>query len=277
MTAILSVTDLQVDLQHRQSLSPILRGVSLSIQSGQVHGLVGESGAGKSMLAKSILGILPQAARIRSGSIKFGNVELTGLDRRARRKMSSRHIAMIPQNPMTSLNPVHRVGRQMSDVLRLHLELGRKQAVQRSLELLSDVQIRDPQRVIQQYPFELSGGMQQRVLSAIAFSCRPELIIADEPTTALDVTVQRQILQLIKRLQANSGTAVLFISHDLGVVAKTCDVVSVIHDGAVVECQLADRLFRQPQHDYTKTLLDQTASYYRFDSRLAESGAAFSS
>ncbi len=268
MSTILDVSALHIDARHKQTFSPVLTGVDLEIHPGQVHGLVGESGAGKSMLAKSILGILPPSATVRQGSIRFAdNVELIGLSKKMRRRYASRHIAMIPQNPMTSLNPVQRVGRQMSDVLRLHMGFSRNQATQASLKLLEDVQIRDPERVMRQYPFELSGGMRQRALIAIAFSCKPELVIADEPTTALDVTVQRQILQLIKRLQGEFGTAVLFISHDLGVVAKVCDFVSVIADGEIVERQKVSPLFNQPRHSYTQKLLKATAHYYHFNSK----------
>ena len=256
MSTVLSIDDLRLDIHHEGRLLPVLDGVNLSVQAGQVHGLVGESGAGKSMLAKSILGILPEAAEIQAGSIQFGEAQLIGMDKKVRRQLVSRHIAMIPQNPMTSLNPVRRVGRQISDVLRLHLNVSRRQAEARSLDLLNEVQIRNASRVMHQYPFELSGGMRQRVLIAVAFSCHPELIIADEPTTALDVTVQRQILQLIKRLQAEFNTAVLFISHDMGVVAKICDVVSIIQNGKVVECAATDKLFDYPQHPYTKAMLE---------------------
>ncbi len=255
MSAVLDIQKLHLNLRHKETVSPILAGVDLSIEAGRVHGLVGESGAGKSMLAKAVLGILPESAEVRSGSIRFSGIELIGIDPKARRKLASRQIAMIPQNPMTSLNPVRRTGRQICDVLQLHLKLTRRQAAERSLELLDAVQIRNPARVMRQYPFELSGGMRQRLLIATAFSCRPELIIADEPTTALDVTVQRQILQLIKRLQAEFGTAVLFISHDMGVVAKICDFVSVIRDGSVVECQAVRPMFENPSHAYTKNLL----------------------
>lgn len=255
MNAVLDIRELSLGVYHEGSISPVLLDIDLEVKAGQVHGLVGESGAGKSMLAKSILGILPDSAVIEGGSIKFSDVELIGLNKNRRRQFAGRYIAMIPQNPMTSLNPVRRVGRQISDVLRFHLNLNRQQAEKRSLELLNEVQIRSPSRVMRQYPFELSGGMRQRVLIAIAFSCNPELIIADEPTTALDVTVQRQILQLIKRLQAEFNTAVLFISHDIGVVAKICDVVSIIQNGAVVESESAATLFAEPRHPYTRSML----------------------
>ena len=270
MSSILEINGLDLVIQHKHRSTLVLSGIQLSIQSGEIHGLVGESGAGKSMLAKAIIGILPGSSSITAGSIRFGDTELIGLDRKERRVVASGQITMIPQDPMTSLNPVRRVGKQMCDVLHLHLGLNRQEAEEKSLCLLEDVQIRNPHRVMRQYPFELSGGMRQRVLIAMAFSCNPQLIIADEPTTALDVTVQRQILQLIKRLQADSETALLFISHDLGVIAKICDVVSVMYDGSVVEWQNIENLFEGPQHPYTCRLLETTSEYYRYDKRMSD-------
>ena len=270
MKSVLTIRGLNLEIRQNGRQSTVLRKINLDIRRGQVHGLVGESGAGKSLLGKAVLGILPSSSSISRGSIHFGSDELTGLDRNRRRLLASRYIAMIPQDPMTSLNPVRRVGRQMCDVLRLHKGLRRKAAQEQAVQLLNNVQIRDPLRVIRQYPFELSGGMRQRVLIAMAFSCEPDLIIADEPTTALDVTVQRQILRLIKQLQTESGTALLFITHDLGVVAKICDFVSVITEGRIVEQQAIEKLFREPQHSYTRTLLATTSEYYQYDYRMSD-------
>lgn len=269
MNSVLSIRNLKIEIHQYGRVSTVLRNINLEIQRGQVHGLVGESGAGKSLLGKAILGILPSSSSISSGSIHFGSDELTGLDRNQRRLLASRHIAMIPQDPMTSLNPVRRIGRQMCDALQLHKGLRRKEAQEQAVQLLNNVHIRDSLRVIRQYPFELSGGMRQRVLIAMAFSCKPDLIIADEPTTALDVTVQKQILRLIKQLQTVSGTALLFITHDLGVVAKICDFVSVINEGQIVEQQEIEKLFQEPQHSYTRTLLATTSEYYQYDYRMA--------
>lgn len=266
MKPILNIDDVHLEVRQNHLAITVLSGVDLSINIGEIHGLVGDSGAGKSMLAKAILGILPAATEIRSGEIQFDRKDITRLDRKRRRHLASRHIAMIPQDPMTSLNPVRRVGKQVCDVLQLHMGMSRAEARQETQRLLDDVQIREPETVMRKYPFELSGGMRQRVLIAIAFSCKPELIIADEPTTALDVTVQRQILQLIKHLQMNSATALLFISHDLGVVAKICDRISIMQSGRIVECQSAESLFDQPQHAYTQSLLETTSKYYQFDS-----------
>ena len=265
MNPVLNISDLHLGIQQKRKYLPILQGVDLRIKPGQIHGLVGESGAGKSMIARAVLSILPGSTSIRSGSIRFKDIDLIGLPPKERRLLASKHIAMIPQDPMTSLNPVRRIGKQICDVLRLDAKLEKKVAEEQALQLLQDVRIREPQRVMRQYPFEISGGMRQRVLIAIAFACKPELIIADEPTTALDVTVQRQILQLINLLQSESGTALLFISHDLGVVAKICDFVSVIDEGKIIEQQSVETLFENPQHDYTRKLFETTAHYYSMD------------
>ena len=265
MNPVLNISDLHLGIQQKRKYLPILQGIDLRIEPGQIHGLVGESGAGKSMIARAVLSILPGSTSIRRGSIRFKDTDLIGLPPKERRLLASKHIAMIPQDPMTSLNPVRRIGKQICDVLRLDAELEKKAAENQALQLLQDVRIREPQRVMRLYPFEISGGMRQRVLIAIAFACKPELIIADEPTTALDVTVQRQILQLINLLQSESGTALLFISHDLGVVAKICDFVSVIDEGRIIERQSVETLFDNPQHDYTRKLFETTAHYYSMD------------
>ena len=253
-------------LRLRISGSPpawLLRDVSFSVARGESVGLVGESGAGKTMVSRCVLGFAPANATISSGRIVFDGRDITGLPASQRRHLLGRDIAYIPQNPMTALNPVERIEPQLTDVLRMHLDLSRAQARQRALELLDDVHLRQPQRVLRQYPHELSGGMRQRVLIAIAFACRPKLVIADEPTTALDVTVQKQILRLIREMQMHSGTAVLFISHDMGVVAKLCDQVHVMHGGRVLESASADDLFARPQHDYTRALLAATPRFDR--------------
>ena len=259
MTPLLELRDLHVAIGHQR----ILRGVSLSVEPGRVLGLVGESGAGKTMVSRVILGILPRNARIESGSVSFGGRDITHLDEHARRQLLGKEIALVPQNPMTALNPVARIEPQIVDVLRLHLQLSRAMARQRALELLHAVHLRDPERVLRQYPHELSGGMRQRVLIAIAFACKPRLIIADEPTTALDVTVQRQILLLLKELQHTSGTGILFITHALGVVSKVCDSVAVIHGGRILETGSVQQVFMQPRHAYTQALMAATPRYDR--------------
>ena len=255
---ILDINSLYLDIHQ-----PILRGVSLQIRGGEVHGLVGESGAGKTMVGKCVLGLLPEHAKITHGFIDFDGHELLKIRSAERRELLGRDITLIPQNPMTALNPVKRIEPQIMDVLQLHLGMSAPAARRRAAALLNDVHIRDIDRVLRQFPHELSGGMRQRVLIAIAFACKPKLIIADEPTTALDVTVQRQILRLIKELQANSNTAILFITHDFGVVAKICNRVSVIHSGRILEANSATELFKRPQHPYTRALLAATPRFDR--------------
>ncbi len=260
---ILSVRNLHLAIAGRRRHTPILRGVSLDIAPGEVHGLVGESGAGKTMIGKVILGIQPSRAVVTGGSVRFGGRDITHLPERERRRLMGRGLGLIPQDPMTSLNPAGRIGGQIADVLRLHLGMDRAAARARALELLNDVHIREPERVLRRYPHELSGGMRQRVLIAIAFACRPKLIVADEPTTALDVTVQRQVLALIKEMQAQDGASILFVTHDLGVVAKTCDRVTVLHGGRVLEAGGTRRIVEAPQHDYTKALMAATPRHDR--------------
>ena len=259
MSALLGIRDLHVQIGG----APILRGVSLALEPGRVLGLVGESGAGKTMVSRVVLGIQPANARVTGGRVEFEGRDITRLDEHRRRHLLGREIALVPQNPMTALNPVERIERQIGDVLRLHLGLSRGACRARSLELLRAVHLRDPERVLRQYPHELSGGMRQRILIAIAFACKPKLIIADEPTTALDVTVQRQILWLLKELQQTSGTAVLFITHDLGVVSKICDDVCVIYAGRILESAPVADLFERPQHAYTQALMAATPRYDR--------------
>ena len=207
------------NLSAVSAAGPILRNISLTLHKGEAMALVGESGAGKSAIAKAVLGILPAAIKITSGEIFFGQEDLLKLSFSRIRELLGVHIALIPQDPLTSLNPSRRIGDQLTDGLRLRAGLSNSAATTQAIELLNDVQIRDPQRVLKCYPHELSGGMRQRVLIAQAFSLNPQLIIADEPTTALDVTVQKQVLRLIRQLQRNHGTTLLFITHDLGVVA----------------------------------------------------------
>jgi dipeptide transport system ATP-binding protein len=254
MTATLTVEGLKVAIGGAN----VLRGISLEVEPGEVRGLVGESGAGKSMLGRAVLGLLPANATILSGHIAFEGRDLLAMGESERRSLLGRRIALIPQDPMTSLNPVKRVGAQISRLLRHHLGLSRQAALVRATELLTEVAIREPERVLSLYPHEISGGMRQRVLIAMAFACDPSLVIADEPTTALDVTVQRQVLQLVERLRKRHGSAVLFITHDLGVVAKICRSVSVLHAGRVLEeGETADVLMR-PRHAYTRALLAAT-------------------
>jgi peptide/nickel transport system ATP-binding protein len=252
----------------RDGNRPILRRVSLAVGTGEVHGLVGESGAGKSTIAKAILGIVPSQVRIADGRIDFEGRDLLSLSARELREILGRDIALIPQDPSTALNPARRIDAQMTDGLRLKRNLLTSEARRRARALLEEVQIRDPDRVLKSYPHQLSGGMRQRVLIAAAFALEPKLVIADEPTTALEVTVQKQILRLIRSLQERHGTSVLFVSHDLGVVAKICDRVTVLYMGKVVEQGTTAEVLNSPRHAYTKALLAANPRYDRPDTGL---------
>ncbi|UFZ01675.1 ABC transporter ATP-binding protein [Bradyrhizobium ontarionense] len=254
MSAVLEIDNLHVAIGSAN----VLRGVSLRVEAGEVRGLVGESGAGKSMVGRTIFGLLPAKAAITAGRVSFEGRDLLAMPDRERRDLLGRRIALIPQDPMTSLNPVRRIGAQIIAVLQLHLKLSKRAAGDRAAELLAEVAIRDPARVLQLYPHELSGGMRQRVLIAMAFACDPALVIADEPTTALDVTVQRQVLQLVERLRQRHGAAILFVTHDLGVVAKICRSMTVLHAGRVLEDGLTSDVLVKPHHAYTRALLAAT-------------------
>jgi dipeptide transport system ATP-binding protein len=258
---VLEIEDLHLEIANRRQRLSILRGVDLAVPAGGIHGLVGESGAGKTMIGRTVLGIQHPAARVTQGHIRFNGRDITHLSEKQRRPLLGRSMSMILQDPMTALNPVLRIQTQITDVLRHRLAIEGREARARALDLLEAVHIRDPERVLRQYPHELSGGMRQRVVISIAFACEPKLIIGDEPTTALDVTVQRQILRLIKEMQARTGTAILFITHNLGVVAKLCDSVSVIYAGRVLETARTEELFAAPQHPYTRALFAATPRY----------------
>lgn len=252
----------------RDGNKPVLRRVSLAVQPGEVHGLVGESGAGKSTVAKAILGIIPSQVKVTGGRISFEGEDLLSLPARELRALLGRDIALVPQDPSTALNPARRIDAQMTDGLRLKRGLSAKEARLRARALLEEVQIRDPERVLRSYPHQLSGGMRQRVLIAAAFGLEPKLVIADEPTTALDVTVQKQILRLIRSLQERHGTSVLFVSHDLGVVAKICDWVTVLYMGRVMEQGATADVLERPKHAYTRALLAASPRYDRPDAGL---------
>ena len=255
MSAVLTIENLHVAI----GATNVLRGVNLSVEAGEVRGLVGESGAGKSMVGRAIFGLLPAKAAIGAGSrIRFEGRDLVAMPERERRNLLGRRVALIPQDPMTALNPVRRIGAQVIAILQLHLKLSKRAALSRAAELLAEVAIREPHRVLALYPHELSGGMRQRVLIAMAFACDPALVIADEPTTALDVTVQRQVLQLVERLRQQHGAAILFVTHDLGVVAKICRSISVLHAGRVLEDGPTADVLTKPHHAYTRALLAAT-------------------
>jgi len=252
----------------RDGNRPILRRVSLAVATGEVHGLVGESGAGKSTIAKAILGTIPSQVKVTDGRIGFEGRDLLSLSPKDLRAVLGRDIALVPQDPSTALNPSRRIDAQMTNGLRLKRGLSANQARLRAHALLEEVQIRDPERVLDSYPHQLSGGMRQRVLIAAAFALEPKLVIADEPTTALDVTVQKQILRLIRSLQERHGTSVLFVSHDLGVVAKICDRLTVLYMGKVMEQGSTADVLAGPRHPYTKALLAANPRYDRPDTGL---------
>ena len=239
----------------------LLRDVSLSVAPGEVRGLVGESGAGKSMIGKAVLGILPRAVEVLSGEILLEGTDLLRLAPADRRRRIGATCALIPQDPLTALNPSRRIGPQMTDRLVDILGWSRTKAQDRARDLLAEVQITDPDRVLRQYPHELSGGMRQRVLIAAAFAAEPKLIVADEPTTALDVTVQKEVLRLIAGMQARHGTALLFVTHDLGVVSKVCQSLTVLYAGLVVEDAALRDFFPAPAHPYSRALLAATPKY----------------
>lgn len=258
MSAYLSIRNLCVTLKNG---TPILRAVSLDVAAGQVHALVGESGAGKSMIGKAVLGTLPRALSVTGGEIWLGGVNLLALSAAERRNQIGATAALIPQDPLTALNPSKRIGPQITRRLVDILGWSKSDANARALELLAEVHIPDPARVMRTYPHELSGGMRQRILIASAFAAEPKLIIADEPTTALDVTVQKQILRLIADMQARHNTALLFVTHDLGVVSKVSDTLSVLYAGMVMEDAVMRRFFMRPIHPYSAALLAATPTY----------------
>lgn len=239
----------------------ILRAVSLDVAVGQVHGLVGESGAGKSMIGKVVLGTLPRALEIVSGEIRLDGEDLQLLSPAERRRRIGRKTALIPQDPLIALNPTKRIGPQITKRLVDILGWEKTASHRKAMQLLAEVHIPDPARVMRRYPFELSGGMRQRILIASAFAAEPKFIIADEPTTALDVTVQKQTLRLINKMQERHGTALLFVTHDLGVVSKVCDTLSVLYAGKVVEEAVMRRFFMHPVHPYSRAFLASTPTY----------------
>jgi peptide/nickel transport system ATP-binding protein len=264
---LLSISALNA-VSDRDGGAPILRDVSLNLQRGEVRGLVGESGAGKSTIAKALLGILPRTVRVTGGSVLFEDRDLLALPARDLRNIMGSEITLIPQDPQTALNPGRRIEAQLTDGLKMKRGLSSKEARSRALGMMEEVHIRDPERVLRCYPHELSGGMRQRVLIAAAFALEPKLVVADEPTTALDVTVQKQILRLIRGLQEAHGTAVIFVTHDLGVVAQICDSVTLLYAGKVIEEGPTVDVLSRPRHVYTRSLMAAGPRYDRPDAGL---------
>ena len=254
-TMLLEVTDLHTHFFTPRGVARAVDGVSFELDAGRTLGLVGESGCGKSVTSLSVMRLVAPPGRIVSGSVTFDGRELLALSEDEMREIRGKDIAMIFQDPMTSLNPVFTVGDQIAEAVRLHERVDRHGAWQRAVEMLDLVAIPDPKRRARNYPYEMSGGMRQRVMIAMALSCSPKLLIADEPTTALDVTIQAQILELLARLQSEMHLALLLITHDLGVVAEVCDAVAVMYGGQIVEQGSARQIFKEPSHPYTRGLL----------------------
>ena len=253
--AMLEVRDLRTSFFTPAGEVKAVNGISFNLDSGKVLGIVGESGSGKSVSAYSILQILTNPGRIVGGSIKFKGEELVGAPEKTMRRIRGNKISIIFQDPMTSLNPVYTIGNQLMEAILLHTDRNREQARARAVEMLQLVGINEPEKRLSQYPYELSGGMRQRVMIAMALACEPDILIADEPTTALDVTIQAQILELMQDLQKKLGMAIIMITHDLGVIASLCDEVIVMYAGSVCERGTADAIFYRPAHEYTKGLL----------------------
>jgi oligopeptide/dipeptide ABC transporter ATP-binding protein len=258
--ALLAINDLRTWFETEAGSVRAVDGVSLSVEEGETVALVGESGSGKSVLSLSVMGLVPPPGRMVAGTVSYGGQNLATIPERERRGLRGREMAMIFQDPMTSLNPVIRVGEQIAEPLRHHLGLSRREAAKRAVGLLEEVGIPDPAERARSHPHTLSGGMRQRVMIAMAIACGPKLLIADEPTTALDVTVQAQILDLLRDLQARSGMAILFVTHDLGVVAEIADRVAVLYAGKIVEEASATNLFASPRMPYTRGLLASVPS-----------------
>ncbi len=256
MPPILKVNDLMTVFDTDRGRIKAVDGVSLAIHSGETLGVVGESGCGKTMLSLSIMRLIPSNGKIINGEILFSGNDLLKLSEDEMRERRGRDISMIFQEPMTSLNPVFRVGEQIAEAIRLHQNLSKKQAMEVSVNLLREVGIPDPQKRVRDYPHNLSGGMRQRVMIAMAMSCHPKLLLADEPTTALDVTIQAQILELIYGLKQKSNMAVVLITHDLGVIAQAAEKVAVMYAGKIVEYAAVEALFDHPLHPYTRGLME---------------------
>jgi len=253
---LLQVEELAVSFETPSGTVRAVDGVSLSIERGERVGIVGESGSGKSVTALAILGLVPASGRVTAGRLAFEGEELLTRSERQLQQWRGRHASMVFQDPLSSLNPFLRVGRQVAETLEVHLELSRAAAGRRAAELLAQVGIADAATRLRDYPHQFSGGMRQRVAIAIAMACAPELLIADEPTTSLDVTVQAQILEVLAELSTASGTAVILITHDLGVVAGFCDRLLVMYAGRIVESGPTDAVVAEPQHPYTRGLLE---------------------
>ncbi len=265
---LLEVNDLRTSFFTDAGEVKAVNGISFQLDRGKVLGIVGESGSGKSVTAYSIMQILASTGKIVGGSIKLDGEELVNAGEKKMRKVRGNKISIIFQDPMTSLNPTHTIGHQLTEAILLHTGRNKKQAKERAVEMLRLVNINEPEKRMKQYPHELSGGMRQRVVIAMALACEPDILIADEPTTALDVTIQAQILDLMTSLQKELGMAIIMITHDLGVVAQMCDEVIVMYAGSICEQGTADEIFYNPRHEYTKGLLRSIPTTNTFGQKL---------
>lgn len=252
---VLEINNLKTVFKSRGQEVQAVRGVSFSVGEGEIVGLVGESGSGKSVTMKAVLGILPENAEISSDSLTLNGVDLSKLNEDEYRKMRGKDMTMIFQDPMTALNPLVKVGKQLEEVILRHSNCSKAEAKKKAVEMLDKVGIPTPEQRVKQYPHEFSGGMRQRVLIAMALACEPKLLIADEPTTALDVTIQAQILDLLKELEGEYHTSIVLITHDMGVVATVCSKIAIMYGGLIMEAGTAEEIFYDPKHPYTKALL----------------------
>ena len=266
--ALLEVKDLRTSFFTDAGEVKAVNGVSFELERGKVLGIVGESGSGKSVTAYSIMQILAPAGKIVGGSVKLDGEELIGSGENVMKTVRGNKVSIIFQDPMTSLNPTYTIGSQLMEAILLHTDRNKKEAYARAVEMLQLVNVNEPEKRMKQYPFELSGGMRQRVMIAMALACEPDILIADEPTTALDVTIQAQILELMQSLQEELGMAIIMITHDLGVVAQMCDEVIVMYAGSICEQGTADEIFYNPQHEYTKGLMRSLPSASTAGTRL---------
>ena len=252
---LLEVKNLNIEFHDHLIPETVVYDFDLELKAGEIVGLVGESGSGKSMSALAIAGLLSRRDMHKRGQILFDGLDLLTCERSKLRKIQGNEISMIFQEPMTSLNPVKRIGWQIEESLRIHTELNKEERYQKAIEMMKEVELPDPERLYRQYPHELSGGMRQRVMIAAAMICNPRILIADEPTTALDVTIQAQIVELLKRMNREKQTAILFISHDLSLVKQLCERVLVMKGGYIVETGLTQEVFAHPKEEYTQRLI----------------------
>ncbi len=266
--ALLEVNNLQTSFFTPAGEVKAVNGVSFNLDRGKVLGIVGESGSGKSVTAYSIMQILASTGKIVGGSIKLDGQELVNAGEKVMQEVRGNKVSIIFQDPMTSLNPTYTIGKQLMEAILLHTNRNKQEAYDRAVEMLRLVNVNEPEKRMKQYPFEFSGGMRQRVMIAMALACEPDVLIADEPTTALDVTIQAQILELMKSLQEELGMAIIMITHDLGVVAQLCDEVIVMYAGGICEQGTADEIFYNPRHEYTKGLLKSIPSTTSAGTRL---------